>query len=96
MPIRIWLSLGRLYLKEDMEYEKAMYLETFQDDFPGVSVVVRPRRFYPQKNFASHLIGYVGIVQEDWSELPAEKRSSSQIVGHSGVELLENDHMNWA
>ena len=82
-----------IILKEDLKYEKAMHLETFQDDFPGVSVVVRPRRFYPQKNFASHLIGYVGIVQEDWSELPAEKRSSSQIVGHSGVELLENDHM---
>ena len=82
-----------IILDEDLEYEKAMYLETFQDDFPGVSVVVRPRRFYPQKNFASHLIGYVGIVQEDWTELPAEKRSSSQIVGHSGVELLENDHM---
>ena len=49
--------------------------------------------FIHKKNFASHLIGYVGIVQEDWSELPAEKRSSSQIVGHSGVELLENDHM---
>ncbi|GIT70639.1 MAG: hypothetical protein Ct9H300mP28_04530 [Pseudomonadota bacterium] len=35
----------------------------------------------------------MGIVQEDWTELPEEKRSSSQIVGHSGVELLLNDHM---
>ncbi len=42
---------------------------------------------------AAHLIGYVGIVQEDWKELPEEKRSSSQIVGHSGIELLENDRM---
>ncbi|MBS1255764.1 MAG: Peptidoglycan D,D-transpeptidase MrdA [Deltaproteobacteria bacterium] len=82
-----------IILEEDLEYEKAMYVETFQDDFPGVSIVIRPRRFYPHKNLASHLIGYVGIVQEDWTELPEEKRSSSQIVGHSGVELLENDLM---
>ena len=82
-----------IVLVDDLEYEKAMYLETFQDDFPGVSIVVQPRRFYPYNNLAAHLIGYVGIVQEDWKELPEEKRSSSQIVGHSGIELLENDHM---
>ncbi|HIA56984.1 MAG TPA: hypothetical protein EYN97_06135, partial [Candidatus Lambdaproteobacteria bacterium] len=82
-----------IILEEDLEYEKAMYLETFQDDFPGVSIVVQPRRFYPYNNLVAHLIGYVGIVQEDWTELPEEKRSSSQIVGHSGIELLENDHM---
>tara|TARA_B100000953_G_scaffold67928_1_gene54478 strand:+ start:4 stop:1890 length:1887 start_codon:yes stop_codon:yes gene_type:complete len=82
-----------IILEEDLDYEKAMFLETFQDDYPGVSIVVQPRRFYPKKNLASHLIGYVGIVQEEWSELPEEKRSSSQIVGHSGVELFKNDHM---
>ncbi|MBT3215708.1 MAG: penicillin-binding protein 2 [Deltaproteobacteria bacterium] len=82
-----------IILVDDLEYEKAMYLETFQDDFPGVSIVVQPRRFYPKNNLAAHLIGYVGIVQEDWKELPEEKRSSSQIVGHSGIELLENDYM---
>ena len=82
-----------IILVDDLEYEKAMYLETFQDDFPGVTIVVQPRRFYPYNNLAAHLIGYVGIVQEDWKELPEEKRSSSQIVGHSGIELLENDYM---
>ena len=82
-----------IILEEDLEYEKAMYLETFQDDFPGVSIVIQPRRFYPYKNLAAHLIGYVGIVQEDWTELPEQKRSSSQIVGHSGIELIQNDHM---
>ena len=82
-----------IILIDDLEYEKAMYLEAFQDDFPGVTIVVQPRRYYPYNNLAAHLIGYVGIVQEDWKKLPEEKRSSSQIVGHSGVELLENDHM---
>ncbi len=82
-----------IILEDDLNYQKAMFLETYQDDFPGVSIVIRPRRFYPHKNLASHFIGYVGIVQEEWTELPEEKRSSSQIVGHSGVELLLNDHM---
>ena len=82
-----------IILDEDLDYEKAMYLETYQDEFPGVSIVIHPRRFYPHKNLASHLIGYVGIVQEDWTKLPEEKRSSSQIVGHSGIELLKNDYM---
>ena len=55
--------------------------------------MIHPQRFYPHKNIASHLIGYVGIVQEEWTKLPEEKRSSSQVVGHSGIELLKNDHM---
>ena len=82
-----------IILHEDLNYEKAMYLETYQDNFPGVSVVIHPRRYYPYKNLASHLIGYVGIVQEEWTKLPEEKRSSSQVVGHSGIELLKNDYM---
>ena len=82
-----------IILVDDLEYEKAMYLEAYQDDFPGLTIIVQPRRFYPHNNLAAHLIGYVGIVQEDWQELPEEKRSSSQIVGHSGIELLKNDSM---
>ena len=51
-----------IILEEDLDYEKAMYLETFQDDFPGVSIVVQPRIFYPYYNLPAHRIGYVGVV----------------------------------
>ena len=31
-----------IILEDDLNYEKAMFLETYQDDFPGVSIVIRP------------------------------------------------------
>ena len=68
-----------IILIDDLEYEKAMYLEAFQDDFPGVTIVVQPRRYYPYNNLAAHLIGYVGIVQEDWKKW----RTSTECVSLS-------------
>ena len=47
-----------IILNEDLNYEKAMYLETYQDNFPGVSIVIHPRRYYPYKNLFLHPTGY--------------------------------------
>ena len=80
-------------LIEDLQYEKAMLVESYLDDLPGISVMTRPLRHYPFKNLASHILGYVGVVEEGWFDLPENKRSSSQIVGKSGVELLNNARM---
>ena len=40
-------------------------METRKLDLPGVVVDVVIRRNYPYKNFASHLIGYLGEISQD-------------------------------
>ena len=85
------LRFKPIILVDDVDYEKAMLVESYQEDLPGISVVIRPLRYYPYEKNASHVLGYVGVVEEEWFELPENKRRSSQIAGKSGVELLANN-----
>ena len=81
-----------IILEEDLEYKKAVLVETYQEDFPGVSIVVQSRRFYPHNKIAAHVLGYVGIrsgAQED--QMPKEKLSSGHIVGQASMELIHNE-----
>ncbi|MTV27287.1 penicillin-binding protein 2 [Nitriliruptoraceae bacterium ZYF776] len=59
-----------------------------QELFPGVVAEVRPVRDYPHDGYASHVLGYVGQINED--ELDAERfagYSPGDIVGKTGLEL---------
>jgi len=51
-------------IKERLTWDQVVALETHQLDLPGVSVQVTPRRRYLYGPFASHLLGYVGEVNE--------------------------------
>ena len=63
--------------------------------FPGVEVVARPTRHYPLGASGSHLIGYVGRINE--AELkridPANYRGSTHI-GKTGVEQSHEDALH--
>lgn len=81
-----------IILQQDLEYKKAVIVETYQEDFPGISIVVQSRRFYPHDKIAAHILGYVGIRNEKQEEqLPKNKLSSGHIVGQSSMEKLHND-----
>ncbi len=51
-------------IQERLTWDQVVALETHQLDLPGVSVQVTPRRRYIYGAFASHLLGYVGEVNE--------------------------------
>ena len=82
-----------IILDKDLSESKAILVETYQEDFPGVSIVVQARRFYPHGNLASHVIGYVGATSNANSSFPASQRLSSKIVGRVGAESIWNVSM---
>ena len=54
----------------------------------GVNIVSVPIRYYPNGNFASHILGYVGkISSTEYKEKKDEGYNVNSIVGKSGVEL---------
>lgn len=54
----------------------------------GVNIVSVPIRYYPNGNFASHILGYVGkISNTEYKEKKDEGYNVNSIVGKSGVEL---------
>ncbi len=74
-------------IKSDIEWNELALLETNRVHLPGLFVDVRPRRTYRFGPFASHLIGYLGEVDED--ELRQSRGTPYRMgatIGKYGVE----------
>ena len=80
-------------IKSDIDWNKLALLETNRVHLPGLMVDVRPRRAYDYDELASHLIGYLGEVDE--TELRQSRESPYRMgaqIGKYGVEYRwEND-----
>ena len=80
-------------IKSDIDWNELAVLESNRVHLPGLLVDVRPRRAYDYGDLASHLIGYLGEVDEN--ELKQSKDSPyrmGSLIGKYGVEYRwEND-----
>jgi penicillin-binding protein 2 len=84
-----------IVVDSDVEWRDVVALETHQLDLPGVSIQVRPRRFYPRGPLAAHLLGYVGEVSE--REL-ADRDEETELragdyVGKAGLERVWDEEL---
>ena len=74
-------------LKSDIDWDRLALLESNRIHLPGILVDVRPRRAYQYDSLASHLIGYIGEVDEN--ELRQTKDRPyrmGSMIGKYGVE----------
>ena len=73
-------------VREFLDWEDVARIEVNAPDLPGVIIDVGDRRFYPQGEVASHILGYVGAADakhqtgDPLLELPGFR------IGRSGVE----------
>jgi len=74
-------------LKEDIGRDLLAAIEVHKYDLPGVVVHVSPRRHYLFKDFAAHLLGYVGeISAEELRSKPFEECKGGDFIGKFGIE----------
>jgi len=60
--------------------------------FPGVDIVARLYRHYPQGNLAVHAVGYVGRINEqELQQIDAPNYEGTDYVGKTGVEKYYED-----
>ncbi len=80
-------------IKSDIDWNELALLETNRVHLPGLIVDVRPRRAYDYGDLASHLIGYLGEIDEN--ELKQSRETSYRmgaLIGKYGIEYRwEND-----
>jgi len=72
--------------------EKSMFMfSELKTLYPGVDILVETKRYYPNGNFASHFIGYLGRMNaKEWAEV-RQKRLDYRMearVGKSGLEKM--------
>ena len=81
-----------MILIPDLPFEQLAVIEANALFWPGLEIVVRPRRFYPQGPLVSHVLGYVAEANEE------ELQKTSQLsmgddVGKGGLELTKEDNL---
>jgi len=81
--------LSSVCISENVPVEKIFYLSEQKMSFPGMKIQVQPVRYYPKYDFASHLIGYVGeINEEELSGLSHLGYKLGDRIGKIGVEKI--------
>lgn len=82
-------------LLEDLDYEVAIKLQLLSEKFSGVNVVIRHKRNYlmavsshPEylNNSLSHILGYVGKINEAEFDNLSNQYLYNDIIGKTGVE----------
>lgn len=77
-------------LAEDIDWEKVAYIENNRLDLPGIKIEVVPLRVYHYGNLASHLIGYLGEINEKELKKSQEEGfyRGGDLIGKQGMERL--------
>ncbi|MDY7000989.1 MAG: penicillin-binding protein 2 [Thermodesulfobacteriota bacterium] len=76
-----------LILVPDLSFELLARIEANALFWPGLKIVVRPRRYYPQGELLAHVLGYVAEANEEEMEKD-EDLSLGDDVGKGGLELV--------
>ncbi|MBI5629644.1 MAG: penicillin-binding protein 2 [Elusimicrobia bacterium] len=76
-------------LAENLPMETMFRLSELKTVYPGVELIVEARRYYPFGRFASHLVGYMGKMdQRSWKDLKNKGYRIDSRVGKMGVERM--------
>jgi penicillin-binding protein 2 len=72
----------------------AFQLQERTSDYPGVRVSIAPVRTYPEKELASHVLGYLGAISaEAFTEYEKRGYDQNDLVGASGLEAAYEDQL---
>ncbi len=81
-------------IKSDIDWNELALLEFNRVHLPGLIVDVRPRRAYHYDDLASHLLGYLGEVDENELRQPKESPYRlGSLIGKYGVEYQWEDDL---
>ncbi|HHT9110700.1 MAG TPA: penicillin-binding protein 2 [Candidatus Brocadiaceae bacterium] len=69
----------------DVAWEKVIQIEIKHDIFPGVRIIPGPKRIYPERELAAHIVGYMGnLTENEWKE--SSNNWSNYILDSGGAE----------
>ncbi|NQU63288.1 MAG: penicillin-binding protein 2 [SAR324 cluster bacterium] len=83
-----------IQLYENLSFRQIALIGTYQEEFPGISIKVTPKRYYPVQKTAAHICGYISqITKSQLDNLPFNKLQSAKNVGQDGVESVYNQQL---
>ncbi|HHT9119942.1 MAG TPA: peptidoglycan D,D-transpeptidase FtsI family protein [Candidatus Hypogeohydataceae bacterium YC41] len=106
--VRVQEEMAYHPIVKNIPIEKAVELEARLEQYPGVSLAARPRRYYPNGDWACHILGYLGnLSKEEWQKIKTLRTESSDsklalyyntlsqdtLVGMAGVEAQYDEKL---
>ncbi len=74
-------------IKENCDTITVARVQAHLSEFPGVEVLVRSRRYYKYGSLASHILGYIGeINQHELARLRSKGYQAGDVIGKYGIE----------
>jgi penicillin-binding protein 2 len=81
-------------VKQGVTKAQALYLQERKSDFLGVEVVDDFLRYYPHRELAAHVLGYVGeISAEQLKALRSQGYRSGDSIGQNGMEAYYDRYL---
>ncbi|MSR76878.1 MAG: penicillin-binding protein 2 [Candidatus Omnitrophica bacterium] len=76
-------------VEEDIPKELAFQIEERRAELPGIMIRVSSMRYYPYGETASHIIGYIGKINEgEYQKLDRERYGMNSVIGRAGLEKI--------
>lgn len=86
-----------IVIKENIDYVSLSKLAEIKGDYPGIYFETESRRNYPLKEFASHVIGYLGEINlEELEELSHFGYQIGDSIGKDGLEKQYDNNLRGA
>ena len=83
-----------IVIYKNLTWSQMALVSAYQEEFPGISIEVSSRRFYPNLQSGAHTYGYMNMVtKSQLKKLPHKKLMSAKIVGQEGIEKVYNNHL---
>ena len=99
--IRIFKQQARRFkyqpipIKENLSEEEVAKFAVHRPRFPGINLELRMERYYPLGTIASHVIGYVGRIDErDLETLNKNEYLGTSHIGKTGVEASHEGRLH--
>lgn len=86
-------STKSIEIASDIKKETLAELSEKNSDFAGITIVEDSIRTYTSGSLASHIIGYIGSINENEYEKLKETYDRDDIIGKTGVENLFEDYL---
>ncbi len=82
-----YLSFNPVLVRENIDRDRALVLETKSQEIPGLTVEKNPNREYQDAEFFAHVLGYTGkITEEELTEEDFNDYLINDKIGRGGLE----------
>ena len=86
-------STTALELASNVSRNSAVEIDERGAELPGISIEKKANRKYTQGSLASHVLGYIGRINEDEYKANPDKYDKNDYIGKTGIEYLFEDYL---